>query len=600
MSETPIEQVRRATRSVVGRLSRGRREASADAAASSVPQVLSGLGLEVHDVVVIGGVGAVRLSNEVAAAAPQARVHLLRTQSLSRGDQDELAGNVSVSVCTTPDERADRLAELPQPQMIIDHAEWGTGGRLACFKTTFLYLAPGGAYLVRTDPVARPTSEQDGADTALAVRQLLGRDGAHEGKLPHRRAELAAATGDLAVQDGELVVRKRLVHRYKLREARADGILRARYGQDWGEVVLTRPQETYRSAATVTLHGAPQEWHGQADPPSRDAQVTVPPLSLRSYPSVRCWSYQRVARDNYWLPDTFRHPLDRYLMHRKLASSNPRHARLPDEAANAKPTRRLTGSYYYFDSEYPGHFGHVITETLGKVWGWHEARAVDPSVRPLFSLEPGMSELPAFEQQMLRAAGVDLNEVTYLAADESVDVETLYAASPGFVMPQYAAPHMGQVWGAVGSLGRPQEDYPRRLFVARRMAPLRSCENTAEVEDFFSSLGFTLVYPADHPLEEQIGMFQHADVIAGFSGSGMFSMAFAPGKTVIVMAGDSFTATNEFLFSSVLGSRLHCFWGDSAVKHPPGKWAWKAYQSNFVFDVERFAPELKEAVEDAG
>ena len=47
-------------------------------------------------------------------------------------------------------------------------------------------------------------------------------------------------------------------------------------------------------------------------------------------------------------------------------------------------------------------------------------------------------------------------------------------------------------------------------------------------------------------------MVRDADVVAGFAGSGMFQIAFAGGpKHVILVGSESYTASNEYLISSV-------------------------------------------------
>ena len=119
------------------------------------------------------------------------------------------------------------------------------------------------------------------------------------------------------------------------------------------------------------------------------------------------------------------------------------------------------------------------------------------------------------------------------------------------------------------------------------------------VEAFFSRLGFAIVYPEDLAFGDQIATFAGARVIAGFAGSGMFNMMFAPNATVLVLSGDSYTAINEYLIKSVVGGDIHYFWSPAVVRHPEGGWTWEAYRSNFVFDLDRFGTEILDVVTDA-
>ena len=107
-----------------------------------------------------------------------------------------------------------------------------------------------------------------------------------------------------------------------------------------------------------------------------------------------------------------------------------------------------------------------------------------------------------------------------------------------------------------GTRRGPIDPGPLRLFCSRRPGK-RTCHNAAEVEALFAAHGFTVVFPEDHPLPEQARMVREADVVAGFAGSGMFQIAFAGGpKHVILVGSESYTASNEYLISSVVGHRL--------------------------------------------
>ena len=115
----------------------------------------------------------------------------------------------------------------------------------------------------------------------------------------------------------------------------------------------------------------------------------------------------------------------------------------------------------------------------------------------------------------------------------------------------------------------------------------------------FDRLGFTVIYPEDLDFGTQVSLFQQAEVVAGFGGSGLFNTMFAPNRTVLILTGDSYTPNNEYLIKSVIGGDLHYFWADSQIKHPPRGWTWAAFQSNFVFDVPRFEDQIARVSDQA-
>jgi capsular polysaccharide biosynthesis protein len=506
--------------------------------------IVDDLGVEVRDVVVMPGRNAARMTRHYANLFPDATMHVLADRQ---------------AVPTS-------LARGPQPQLIVDSSGQSTTGKGALFKKTFGFLQAGGAYVVEADASNRA-----------------------------RLVEIATERGDVQVLSNLVVVRQRLEERYKIREADANELLDARFGSQWGRVLTVQPPVSYVSHAEVTVHGTRESWQGVLTEPRSHGTIDVPDLYVRQYSDVTCWGQQRVALANYWLPDTYRHPLHHKLTHRSLLNSGQGHAHLPPDATRS--ARPIEGPCFYFDSEYPAHFGHFLTEVLSRVWGWQEAVRAQPDIRPLIGMARGRETIPTYQRQILEALAVNLSNAAYVAADECVLVESLYAATPAFAMPHYASPSLRETWSSVARrFVRRDADTPRRLFIARRVRNIRSCLNTEEVEAFFADLGFAVVYPEDHDFAEQLTLFANADVIAGFAGSGLFNIMFAGEKPVIVIGADTYTATNEYLIASLTGARLYYFLGEAEIEHSPKGWRWAAFQANFRFDVRRYGPDITDIV----
>jgi capsular polysaccharide biosynthesis protein len=90
-----------------------------------------------------------------------------------------------------------------------------------------------------------------------------------------------------------------------------------------------------------------------------------------------------------------------------------------------------------------------------------------------------------------------------------------------------------------------------RLFVSRRDAPKRRLVNEAEIEALFSTKGFRIFHPEEHTIEEQVRAFAGASLVAGSVGSGLYSVAFSPPTTrLIVLAPDEFYTRNDQILAS--------------------------------------------------
>lgn len=567
-------------------------------------RILKGLEHPPANVVLVLGRDAVRAANAVARQTPTATVHLLAVRRLDERKRARLRTNVVYRHCATIGARIDYLSRCPQPDAIIESGNRLRRQRLSCFEQLFPFVTPGGVYVVESIG-SRHRSEAD-TPPRWGIRDLVTTIDALHGGAPREGVRgatlrLADSAGRVEIDDGACRVTKRSADQFKLRDRDANALLQARFGDRWGAVVDTRAAVGFESRATVVSHrdGRPGDGGGtfpeQAQ--ARDHRYTatrteVPDRFLRRYENVQCWPLQRLRYGDYWLPDTFRHHRHQFLSNRGLLAAGSQLARLKQGAAG--PTRHATGPFFYFDTEYPGHFGHVMTEVVSRYWGWLAARELAPEIRPLISLSAGQKRVPGFQRAVFAALGVDLDTTEYVRPDECLAVDTLYAATPDFVMPHYVAPELAPVWDTIGRGCARQDasELPERLFVSRRPRRLRTCVNWDQVEAMFARNGFTVIYPQDHDFGTQVSMFQQARVIAGFAGSGMVNSMFAPGARIILVSGDSYNAVNEQMIRSVVGGELHYFWGDSQIKHPAGGWTWAAYQSNFVFDVARFEDEI--------
>ncbi len=112
--------------------------------------------------------------------------------------------------------------------------------------------------------------------------------------------------------------------------------------------------------------------------------------------------------------------------------------------------------------------------------------------------------------------------------------------------------------------------------------------------------GFTVVYPEELPLPDQVEMVRRAEVVAGFAGSGMFQIAFAGSpKHVILVSSDSYVATNEYMISSVVGHRLDVVMCRADIA-PAEEFSNKWYHSAFTFDPDREGRFLAGVVAELG
>jgi capsular polysaccharide biosynthesis protein len=444
------------------------------------------------------------------------------------------------------------------------------------------HVRRGGSLAVRVPDSSR-SLEQSVLDVVASRRAAAeapspGRD--HRDNPERDLAALAASTTDLRVRDGWLCATSAVDTLAKVAEADGDRFLRARPAA--GRTLTTIPGLRFTSRCVLR----------SSSPVDLPTEYVAPPASLREYAGVTCLGRQAAFGDGFVLPESYRHPFKKRLRNVAFAEWAPRFVREP-----APATTRLGGPAYLLDSYVRPHFGHALTDQLGHLWGWRTALDRHPDLRALVFAKPG-EELSTWELDLLAAGGVDADRV--VVAHEPTRVDLLVASSPLFGMPAYVHPAIATTYAEVGTVlaSRSAADRrgPVRLFCSRRPGK-RSCHNAAEVEALFAAHGFAVVFPEDHPLPEQVRMVREADVVAGFAGSGMFQIAFAGGpKRVILVGSESYTASNEYLISSVVGHRLDLVLCRPDVPKDGQGFSNASYQSDFTYDDRREGAFLRQVL----
>lgn len=448
---------------------------------------------------------------------------------------------------------------------------------------------------------ARTTDPRQAPGLDQGLRVLVEASQGHPPSAPTAwEREVLACTDEVRVDDSLAIVRKRYHHLLKLRSSGAESIMATREPAVDVETMAELPAGTLTSSSVVTSH--------PADAPVADLQTTFdhPELQLRRYTGrVGLVRNGLVFTRNCILPDAFRHHLRTDLVNgRVIGPVTSDFGRL---AAHHWPKDRMQGIYYNVDSEKPGHFGHLTTEVVSRLWGWDQAKREHPELKAIMRIRfPGERE-PELERRVFGGFGIDASDL--VVVDHPVYLESLVSAMPMFHnhRPHYVHPDLPTVWRRIGdgltasSTSGDITDYTR-VFVSRRdTLGARRCRNAGAVEQLFAAHGFTVVYPEDVDLGVQAALFASAKVVAGFGGSGMFNMMYGRSlEHVIVLNQWAYDARNEHLFACALGADLHYFWSRPDVEQPLGGWTWKAYRSAWDFDFASNEAALRELLDQLG
>ncbi len=472
---------------------------------------------------------------------------------------------------------------LPQnllPQDVPNHHEM--------WWRLYPHVKPGGLYIV--DPSAAAGSELGGALSAWMATLAGTDDPEARPATSSRDAELFRSTSAAVMSRDVIIARKRGKHYVKLRDSETNRMLVAREPRISIRELATLPAGDAVSRAIVTSH--------EASVPIGRLPETLPypALHLRHYQGRIAFAGSTLMFGDYTiLPDSFRHHLAGNFSNARTTNISSGFARIPD---NLQPKESLAGNYYQLDSTFSGHFGHFTTEVLSRFWGWDQAKELIPDLKVILRKHPKELE-PRLERRFFEAYGIAPDDIVW--TDRPVYLESVVSASPMWhnEVPYYAHPGLRDVWDRLGrGLIDPATPTYERIFVSRSdQWDRRTCRNRDDVERFFQSSGFTVIYPENLDLSQQASIFAGATVIAGFGGSAMFNMMYAEKMTTaIVLSHEAYTARNEHLFTSLLGGDVHYFWSPPDCQHPEKGWSQDAFYSDWEFDFERNRKPLEELI----
>lgn len=517
----------------------------------------------------VDGNKSLTLAQCICDSTPDAEIMVLGIQGV--GDQEIYINNPNISfhVVTRIQEMHAIIGGVGPFDLLIENGV-DTGTRKRDLLRSLIYhVADGGRYVVENlDTVhhSRSGGRYQPSVFDIILAAWVAKSGPQIGLGAGDRA-LSDAVGAIELSENMAIISKSGNHSWKLREEQ----IRVPSAQT--EILnIYPPQEVESRALVETNNAALQE--------SRFPRILkYPEISLRSYANATAVPGQVYFQGSTVLPDSFRHFTRPYLRNRNLKD-------LGRDVAIGPPLapRLLPGQFYALDSELPGHFGHITSEVVARLWGWDEAKAKYPELKALVSKRGG-GLLAEWEYELFEAAGIDREDIH--VHHEPVQVERLIAATPMFSQPASVSTQIVEVWNTIGKKISPGiADGPKKIFIGRKAgSSTRVCRNGADLENKFRESGYMVVYPEDLSIADQISLFRSAQHVAGYAGSGMFNLMFSGGaKDIIVIGSESYDAVNEYLIASALGGNLTYFWCVPDLPQPSSGWQLTSFFSDYEFD----------------
>lgn len=474
---------------------------------------------------------------------------------------------------------------VSQFNFVIEHSSNKKSHKLKLLNKFFLNVKSGGSYFIEElhAKFIQPLLDIDGDD----VFDVINKASQLKIAPPKIRSSYSGIT--LAIADccemisirGKLgILNKNMITLKGIRNQQTKNIIGI--GSVAGQILMEDKGEytfSHKNTSTINLsknsHRHPKSFK-------------IPASFVARYDNASCYPGQLIYKDSFLLADSFR-----IQHHKKLQNKNsiPLFEDYFIVGDGVNPTKELKGEYFYLDSEYPCHFGHFTSEVISRLWAWDDLKAANPKMKVLIGLNKG-SSLPDFMVKMLVSYGVNLSDI--VTFDDGVNVETIYSATPYYVIGSHIDPRITDIWNRVGSCYKSGTSgiSGKKLFIARPENGKRNCLNPERLEDIFKKKGFEFYNPEKHSWVDQLKTFSSATQIAGYAGSGTFNAMFSNSvKKMFIIGSDSYTASNEHYICAIKGVDLSYFWGDSLLEHNGG-WSHQAFMSDYNFNYDRDEDDL--------
>lgn len=485
------------------------------------------------------------------------------------------------------------LRMIGAPHTILDISPGTKQDHKATWNRAFLHLSAAGVYRVPRNAFSSVSEYEDWVDFVLSVYAASRARKVSGGRLSPRDLSLAGYAGGVAATEDMTELTKTQSHLLKVRDDEASRLLATRLKDHYVRELVTIPSVDFQVRGKTFNHGNEGAIAGV------EATFQLPARRVRAYegPRVRVVERCLAVVGDVVVPESFRFHLEQTLRNPRLVDTDSEFSQVTADWNYG--WERLPGTYYHLDASNSGHFGHLMTEVISKLWGWDAAISEYPDLKAIFRIRKPQERYPKLELDLFTAYGIPEDRIVWVG--NPVCVDRLVAATPLWhnQFPHYADPMMLQVWDRLASrLVSGDEAKSERLFISRPPTlGNRSCRNVQEVEAFFEEAGFDIVYPEKLSLEGQASLFAHAKVIAGFGGSALFNVGYCRRlEKLIVLNHEAYTARNEHLYGSLLGCEVHYFWSKPDTPHPVGGWSEDAYFSSWECDLPRLRAELLDVI----
>lgn len=239
------------------------------------------------------------------------------------------------------------------------------------------------------------------------------------------------------------------------------------------------------------------------------------------------------------------------------------------ECSENQITKVETNPVFYFVYNCANYF-HWLYDTVPYLHSYFTEKKSIENLKLLVNVPEGKDDLYPFVYETLSLLGIEKEDLIFLDRETKYE-KIIIASSLTHNRMSLDPPHSG-LYSLIDSM-KGKESNEEKIYVSRRTwtqqktenigtdyTQERMCVNEDEVVELFKSHGFKEVFCENLSMEEKIGMFRNAKVVAGPIGGGMSNVLFCKPETkVISINSPDFFEINKRLLHALQHTNLHMF-----------------------------------------
>lgn len=200
----------------------------------------------------------------------------------------------------------------------------------------------------------------------------------------------------------------------------------------------------------------------------------------------------------------------------------------------SKETDIIAGKTLYLGN-WMGHYGHFIIENLSRLWDIEKAKSYDSYAMHPFIFDNNLVKLHGYQSYLLELLGIKTEKFKPIYKKNVF--KSLDVPEQGWIIAGPVNSKSKKIYEKIHKLHNKSQIY-KKIFLSRKQDKMIRIKNIDKVNDFFKFHGYEIVYPEEINIKKQLELYSNAEVLAGFSGSGLHNSIFSNQETLIVELGD--------------------------------------------------------------